>query len=64
MMGHVTSSYRSPTLGRSIALALLRNGLERQGEKITVSLSDGVCASATVCGPVFYDPEGTRQNAD
>lgn len=64
MMGHVTSSYRSPTLGRSIALALVRNGLERQGEKITVSLSDGACASATVCGPVFYDPEGTRQNAD
>jgi sarcosine oxidase subunit alpha len=64
MMGHVTSSYRSPTLGRSIALALLRDGHERQGERVTVSLSEGVSASATVCSPVFYDPEGARQNAD
>ncbi len=38
--------------------------LDRQGEKITVALPDGGYATATVCSPVFYDSEGTRQNAD
>ena len=64
MMGHVTSSYKSPTLGRSIALALLKGGLDRHGEKISVALPGDTYATATVCSPVFYDPEGTRQNAD
>jgi sarcosine oxidase subunit alpha len=63
MMGHVTSSYKSPTLSRSIALALLKGGLDRHGEKITVALPGGGYATATVCSPVFYDPEGARQNA-
>lgn len=64
MTGHVTSSYRSPILNRSIALGLLQGGLERQGEKITVALPNGGYATASVCSPVFYDSEGTRQNAD
>jgi len=59
-LGHVTSSYFSPTLGRSIALALLSGGRARLGERVPVPL-DGVQAmSATVVNPVFYDPEGTR----
>jgi len=34
--GHVTSSHMSPTLGRSIALALLDGGHNRMGETVTV----------------------------
>src|SRR5690606_7538294 len=35
MIGHVTSSYWSPTLGRSIAMALIRNGRSRMGETLS-----------------------------
>ncbi|WP_374330270.1 sarcosine oxidase subunit alpha family protein, partial [Aestuariivirga sp.] len=35
MIGQVTSSYRSPTLGRSIAMALIENGRARMGETIS-----------------------------
>ena len=34
MLGHVTSSYRSAALGRTFALALLRSGRERIGERL------------------------------
>ena len=39
MLGHVTSSYMSPNLGRSIALALLADGRGRIGETLYVPLS-------------------------
>ena len=41
MLGHVTSSYYSPTLGRSIALALVKGGAQRIGERVHVSMRDG-----------------------
>jgi len=63
MQGHVTSSYLSPTLGRSIALALIRSGLSRIGTTVNVSIADGITAEAVICSPVFYDPKGERQNA-
>jgi len=57
--GRVTSSYVSPTLQRSIALALLECGRRRMGEE--VHLYDlGTRHVARVRSPVFYDPEGTR----
>ncbi len=59
-LGHVTSSYFSPTLGRSIALALLRGGRSRLGDRVPVPLDDTRAASTTVVNPVFYDPEGRR----
>ena len=59
-IGHVTSSYFSPTLGRSIALALLRRGRERIGETVSLPLDGSRAASATVCDPRFYDPDGAR----
>jgi len=31
MIGHVTSSYLSPTLGRSIAMAVVKGGHQRAG---------------------------------
>lgn len=61
MVGHVTSSYRSATLGRSIALAVLVDGQARMGETIHVPMPDGVIR-AKVTGPVFYDPEGSHLN--
>jgi sarcosine oxidase subunit alpha len=63
MAGHVTSSYASPTLGRSIAMALVRGGLGRMGERVHVALRDGRAVTATIANPVFYDPKAERQNA-
>ena len=63
MIGHVTSSYYSPTLNRSIAMAVVRSGTLRMGAKVYASLVDGRYVAATVCSPVFYDPEGKRLHA-
>lgn len=63
MAGHVTSSYLSPTLDRSIALALLRGGAARTGERVHVAMRDGRHATATIANPVFFDPKAERQNA-
>ncbi|HEY5599029.1 MAG TPA: glycine cleavage T C-terminal barrel domain-containing protein, partial [Kiloniellales bacterium] len=60
MIGHVSSSYRSPNVGRSIAMALVKGGLARKGDKIFAPLADGRVISCTVTGPVFFDPEGER----
>ena len=62
MIGHVTSSYFSPTLKRSIAMAVVRSGLSRMGEKVYLPLVDGRMVAATICSPVFYDPEGKRHH--
>jgi len=62
MLGHVTSSYFSPTLQRSVAMAVVRSGVERMGQKVYAPLADGRYVPATVCSPVFYDPEGTRHH--
>jgi sarcosine oxidase subunit alpha len=59
-IGHVTSSYMSPILGRSIALAILRRGRARIGEPVRLPLEDGRVVSATVTEPNFFDPEGER----
>ena len=64
MLGHVTSSYLSPTLNRSIALALLKGGLERMGETVVVPLPSGEFMQASVVSPVFYDPHGVRQDVE
>jgi sarcosine oxidase subunit alpha len=60
MIGHVTSSYWSETLGRSIAMALVAGGFDRMGEVLHIPTADGGALRATVTGCVFYDPEGTR----
>jgi sarcosine oxidase, subunit alpha len=60
-MGHVTSSYHSAVLGRSIALALVSGGRARMGETLYVPTAHGDIA-VKVTSPVFYDPEGARLN--
>jgi sarcosine oxidase, subunit alpha len=60
-LGHVTSSYRSETVGRPIALALVAAGRSRIGLKLHVPMPGGA-VSVTVVSPVFYDKEGARLN--
>ena len=62
MEGHVTSSYHSGALGRSIALALLKDGHARHGERVYAAKAGGEVIPARVTGPVFYDPTGARIN--
>jgi len=59
--GYVTSAAWSPTLGHSIALALLARGPERHGERIILhDPMRGGDIEAEICDPVFVDPEGAR----
>jgi sarcosine oxidase subunit alpha len=64
MLGHVTSSYYSPILKRSIALAVVKGGLGKIGEKVTIPLADGKQVEAKIASPVFYDTEGVRQHVE
>ncbi|SFQ96169.1 sarcosine oxidase subunit alpha family protein [Poseidonocella sedimentorum] len=57
VQGRVTSSYFSPTLGRGIALGLVRRGPERMGEVLEFPRIGGASAMARIVSPVFYDPE-------
>jgi sarcosine oxidase subunit alpha len=59
MLGHVTSSYYSETMGRSIALALIKGGRQRMDSTVYAPLL-GHTVLCKVVSPVFYDPEGTR----
>jgi sarcosine oxidase subunit alpha len=61
-IGHVTSSYHSAVLGRSIALALVAGGRARMGETLYIPTASGVDVAVKVTSPVFYDPEGARLN--
>src|SRR3546814_18156969 len=40
MIGHVTSSYWSEELGRSIALAIVEGGRAREGQRLHVPMPD------------------------
>lgn len=62
MIGHVTSTYFSPTMNHSIAMALIKGGSKRMGEVLTFPLANNKVIKATVVDPVFYDKEGARQN--
>ncbi|MEM9061158.1 MAG: sarcosine oxidase subunit alpha family protein [Pseudomonadota bacterium] len=61
-IGHVTSTYYSPTLGHSIAMGLVESGLSRRGEWIDFSTGPGEFMRAQIVDPVFYDPQGEKQN--
>jgi sarcosine oxidase subunit alpha len=59
LIGHVTSSYESSVLGRSIALAMIAGGRARIGQRLFVPMP-GRDIEVTVTAPVFVDPEGKR----
>ncbi len=61
LIGHVTSSYHSAVLGRSIALAMVSGGRARMGQTL-YSPNPGGDIPVQVVSPVFYDPEGERVN--
>ena len=61
MLGQVTSSYFSPNLKRSIALALLKDGLSMKGRKVYFPMLDGSKPiEAIITDTVFYDAQGAR----
>ena len=62
MIGHVTSSYRSPELRRSFALAMLKRGRAMIGETVYVPMIDHMLA-VEVTQPIFVDREGERLHA-
>jgi sarcosine oxidase, subunit alpha len=62
MVGHVTSSYRSATLGRTFALAILQSGRERIGGTVYAPLN-GHTVDATVIESIFYDKENVRRDS-
>lgn len=59
MVGHITSSYWSAALGRSIALAVIEGGHSRQGQTVHIPMP-GRIIQATVTSTVFLDPENKR----
>jgi sarcosine oxidase, subunit alpha len=64
MLGHVTSSYYSPILKRSIAMAVVKGGLDKIGESVTIPLAGGKQVAAKITSSVFYDSEGARQHVE
>ena len=62
MLGHVTSSYFSPNLNKSIALGVVRGGKNMLGQKLFVPMENKII-NVTVADPVFLDKENKRLNA-
>ncbi len=60
MLGHVSSSYMSPNVGRSIAMAPIKDGFKRKGQTLNVALMDGSSQKVTVTDPIFFDKQGER----
>ncbi len=61
MLGNVTSSYMSPSLGHSVALAMVRGGRARMGDRVFASDGTGAeTVPARIVEPAFYDPKGER----
>jgi sarcosine oxidase subunit alpha len=61
MLGHVTSSYRSPILERTFALAMLKDGQAMRDGTVWAA-SGGETIACEVTGPVVYDPEDSRRD--
>lgn len=55
IIGHVTSTYHSPTLNRSIAMALIERGRSRHGEVLEFSVTDSKSPAirARIVEPMF-----------
>ncbi len=62
MLGHITSSYFSPNLNKSIALAVVKSGKKLKGKKLIVPM-ENKNINVTITDTVFYDKENKRLNA-
>ncbi len=58
-IGHVTSSYHSPTMNRGFALAMVSDGRARIGAVLKVALGSRII-DVTVTKPIFHDEAGDR----
>ena len=63
MLGHVTSSYQSAALGRTFALALIKGGRDRIGQRVLAPLVDGAI-EAEIVESVVFDPENLRRDGE
>ncbi|AXH95408.1 2Fe-2S iron-sulfur cluster-binding protein [Ornithinimicrobium avium] len=61
MVGWVTSSYHSQALGRPFALALVKSGQDRVGERISAVVA-GAPVECEIADTVVYDKEGARRD--
>ncbi len=61
MEGRVTSSYMSPSLGRPVALGVIKGGSKRLGERVKIYDFDHI-QEAEIVAPCFYDQKGERLN--
>jgi sarcosine oxidase subunit alpha len=61
MLGHVTSSYYSPNLRKSIALGVVKGGKNMLGHKLLVPMKNKLI-EVTVANPIFLDKENVRLN--
>ena len=60
-IGRLTAVAYSPTLGVTVALALLKGGHSRIGDNIwAVSPTKNICLEVSVTNSCFYDPDGHR----
>ena len=65
-IGHVSSAGYSPTLGRAVALAMVRDGRDRHGEVIySLDPARGAAmpVGVEIVAPCAYDPDGERMRA-
>ncbi len=62
VQGRVTSTYFSPTLGRGVAMGLVRHGPERLGEVLEFPKVGGGSVMARIVDPVAYDKDGVQQD--
>ncbi len=62
MLGHITSSYFSPNLNKSIALGVVKGGKNMMGQKLFVPMKDKII-NVKIADPVFLDKENKRLNA-
>ncbi len=60
--GRVTSTYYSPTLDKGIAMGLVERGPDRMGDILDFPMIGGGSVKAEIVSPVFYDPDGEKQN--
>ena len=60
MLGHVTSSYYSPTLNHSVAMALIKGGKRKIGSRLYVSTSNLNTIPVEVVETTFIDPKNER----
>jgi sarcosine oxidase subunit alpha len=58
--GYVTSTGFSPTLGRGVALGMIKAGRSRHGEVLEVVSDTGRGRRVRITAPGAYDPQGER----